>query len=198
MASARVQRWALTLSAYHYTIKYKAGKKLGNADALSRLPHPVTVPEDKCLPEELVYLLDHLSATPVSATQIKDWTNKDELLSRVKRYVLLGWPEGSLGEEFKPYTTKKTELSILDGCILWGTRVVVPPPGRKLVLEELHDTHPGTSRMKSLARSYVWWPKIDAQIEELVKTCNICQESRPSPPAAPLHPWEWPSQPWSR
>ena len=59
MASARVQRWALTLSAYHYTIKYKAGKKLGNADALSRLPHPVTVPEDKCLPEELVYLLDH-------------------------------------------------------------------------------------------------------------------------------------------
>lgn len=39
---------------------------------------------------------------------------------------------------------------------------------------------------------------MDAQIEELVKTCHVCQESRPTPAAAPLHPWEWPSQPWSR
>ena len=52
--------------------------------------------------------------------------------------------------------------------------------------------------MKSLARAYIWWPEMDSQIEELVKTCTVCQESRPLPPAAPLHPWEWPSQPWSR
>ena len=31
-----------------------------------------------------------------------------------------------------------------------------------------------------------------------MKTCHVCQESRPTPAAAPLHPWEWPSQPWSR
>ena len=35
LASSRIQRWALTLSAYHYSIRYKAGKTLGNADALS-------------------------------------------------------------------------------------------------------------------------------------------------------------------
>ena len=52
--------------------------------------------------------------------------------------------------------------------------------------------------MKALARSYIWWPKMDAAIEEAVKTCQICQQSRPSPPVAPLHPWEWPSKPWSR
>ncbi len=38
MASSRVQRWALTLSAYQYTIRYKPGKLLNNADALNRLP----------------------------------------------------------------------------------------------------------------------------------------------------------------
>ena len=37
-----------------------------------------------------------------------------------------------------------------------------------------------------------------AEIENLVKSCSTCQESRPSPPAAPLQPWEWPSEPWSR
>ena len=46
--------------------------------------------------------------------------------------------------------------------------------------------------------SYIWWPDIDTQIEQLVKSCPVCQESRSSPPVAPLHPWEWPSQPWSR
>ena len=38
MASARVQRWALTLSAYTYSIKYRKGGDMCNADALSRLP----------------------------------------------------------------------------------------------------------------------------------------------------------------
>ncbi len=42
MASARIQRWALLLSAYDYSISYKAGKDNTDADALSRLPLPVT------------------------------------------------------------------------------------------------------------------------------------------------------------
>ena len=40
MASARLQRWALTLSGYDYKIVYKSGKELCNADGLSRLPLP--------------------------------------------------------------------------------------------------------------------------------------------------------------
>ena len=75
---------------------------------------------------------------------------------------------------------------------------MVPQQGRNAVLDELHETHPGASKMKSLARSYLWWPGVDADIVDMVKKCKNCQESRPSPPVAPLHPWEWPSQPWSR
>ena len=87
---------------------------------------------------------------------------------------------------------------MLDGCILWGTRVVIPPPGRQPLLKELHQAHPGVTKMKALARSYIWWPNMDTDIETLVKTCTECQESRLSPPTAPLHPWEWPASPWSR
>lgn len=86
----------------------------------------------------------------------------------------------------------------MDGCVLWGARVVVPPKGRELVLEELHNTHLGSNKLKALARSYIWWPKMDKEIEKLVKCCSSCQEHRHSPPVAPLHPWEWPSQPWSQ
>ena len=45
MCSPRVQRWAVTLSAYEYNTVYKPGKHHANADALSRLPVPETAPE---------------------------------------------------------------------------------------------------------------------------------------------------------
>ena len=52
--------------------------------------------------------------------------------------------------------------------------------------------------MKALARSYVWWPKMDEEIESLVRNCTVCQEHRKAPAAAPLHPWEFPEKPWRR
>ena len=197
MASSRMQRWAITLSAYTYTIKYKPGKHLCNADALSRLPCPTTTSHD-CVPEDLVMVINHLSSTSVSVANIKEWTAKDPVLSCVFRFLMSGWPDQKLDKDYQPYATRKHELSTLDGCLLWASRVVIPPPGRQLILEELHESHPGISKMKSLARSYVWWPGMDSEIEQLVKTCPVCQESRPTPAPAPLHPWEWPSQPWSR
>ena len=56
----------------------------------------------------------------------------------------------------------------------------------------LHDSHPGIVRMKGIARSHVWWPKMDQALEERVKNCSTCQEHRKMPASAPLHPWEWP------
>ncbi len=50
--------------------------------------------------------------------------------------------------------------------------------------------------MKALARSYVWWPKLDQDVESLVKICGTCQEHRNVPAVAPLHPWNWPVKPW--
>ena len=139
-----------------------------------------------------------MSSTCVSALHIKDWTTKDPLLSKVRRFIQLGWPNNITEVPCKPYFSRKGELSVLDGCILWGTRVVIPPPGRQPLLKELHQAHPGVTKMKALACSYIWWPNMETDIETLVKTCTECQESRPSPPTAPLQPWEWPASPWSR
>ncbi|XP_061196633.1 uncharacterized protein K02A2.6-like [Saccostrea echinata] len=52
--------------------------------------------------------------------------------------------------------------------------------------------------MKTVARSLVWWPGIDKDLETLVKRCKDCQENRPMPPEAPVHPWEWPQRAWQR
>ena len=64
---------------------------------------------------------------------------------------------------------------------------------REAVLAELHKDHPGILRMKSIARSYVWWEGADKEIESLVKTCQSVKNALPK---APLHPWLWPTKPW--
>ena len=198
MASGRIQRWALALSAYEYTFKYKSGEKMGNADAMSRLPlshEPADVP----MPADVVCLLEFIDSSPIDVGMIKHWIDKDALLSRVRRFVSSGWPE-SIGDdaELRPYFCRQEELSVQSGCILWGARVVVPLKARERVIDMIHEGHPGIVRMKMFARNYVWWPKLDQDLESKVQRCVACQSKRHSPAKAPLHPWEYPKRPWSR
>ncbi|XP_015263543.1 PREDICTED: uncharacterized protein K02A2.6-like [Gekko japonicus] len=109
-----------------------------------------------------------------------------------------GWPTGVDGPEFAAFKARREELSAHKGCLLWGDRVVVPSALRQGVLRALHEAHPGIVRMKGLARSYVWWPGIDAEVEAWVKRCQTCQAVRPSPPGAPHSSWESTRTPWSR
>ena len=53
----------------------------------------------------------------------------------------------------KPYKSRANELSVQDGYVLWGARVLVTEKGRQAVLTQLHDGHPGCSRMKGIART---------------------------------------------
>ena len=138
-------------------------------------------------------MVESLQEAPVTAMQVARSTKKDPLLAKVSRCIQEGWPEIP-EEELQPFWNRRLELSLHDGCIVWGGRVVVLGVWREHLLSELHGGHPGVSRMKSLARGLVWWPGIDHQIEENVK----CQQSRPLPASAPLHPWSWPTRPWSR
>ena len=53
---------------------------------------------------------------------------------------------------------------------------------------------PRNGQMKNMARSYLWWPGLDTEIEDKVKSCKVCQFHR----AAPPHSWEWPEKCWFR
>jgi len=81
MASARIQHWAITLSAYSYT--NKPGQCNSNADVLSRLPLP-NQPKEVPTPADTIFLLEHLNSTPVSAAWVKRWTQTDPILSKAK------------------------------------------------------------------------------------------------------------------
>lgn len=61
----------------------------------------------------------------------------------------------------KPFFIKRYEFFIKDECIFWNHRIVIPASMQNCVLDQLHRTHMGIVKMKSLARSYFWFPDLD-------------------------------------
>lgn len=151
---------------------------------MSRLPLPVS-PDEIPLPGETLLLLESLRSAPVNDKDIKSFIGKDPVLSRVRQFVLHGWPS-KVDSSFLPFWRIREELSIQDGCILRGSRVVIPGAIADRVIEMLHEGHPGVSRLKGLARSFVWWPHMDAHLEESLSTVPAHQACSSSIPFTPL------------
>ena len=74
---------------FEYTISFKLSSSHFNADALSRIPIVVNQ-EDPPVPNETVFLLENIAESAVSVKQIRTWTNRDPLLSRVLQFILSG------------------------------------------------------------------------------------------------------------
>ena len=195
VAAARMQRWAVFLSAYSYEIEFKGTKMHANADSLSRLPMQE---EDDSEVAATMFKVSLIDGLPITASDIATATTKDPSLSQVLQYTLEGWPQKGISDNLKIFYQRRDQLSMDQGCLLWGTRVIVPEVLQACLLNELHYTHPGIVKMKLLARSYMWWPNLDQNIEDLVKSCRDCATQRSLPPVAPLHSWPWANQPMKR
>ena len=196
LAAARMQCWALLLSAYSYEICFRPTATHSNADGLSRLPIVGGV-QCATLTEASVVNLAQLDALPLHTAEIKEATRKEPILRKVMGYMKRGWPD-KVAECLLPYSRRRNELTVAGGCILWGLRVVIPTKLRERIMTELHIGHPGVVRMKALAQSHVCWPKMDGEIETRAKSCSSCQANKHLPPKAPLLCWPWPSVPWER
>ena len=193
LAAARLQRWAWILSAYSYDIEFRPTGEHSNADGLSRLPLPVMPPEDPNA-DPKVFNISQIESLPVTVSKLRIATASDKLLSKVVRYTKGQWPH-QVPQEFRPFFNRRTELTVEEGCLLWGYRVVVPQRLREKLLQELHKDHPGVTKMKSVARGYIWWPGLDRDIENLAKSCQACRAVKHAPPVVPLNPWVWPAKP---
>lgn len=194
-ASPRVTRWALTLSCYQFKLIYRPGRLLGNADGLSRLPLPTNSVPDSTPAD--VFMLERSYPDVLSPAAVARMTRRDPLLSQVVQAVLAGAPLPA-GGDWVPFSARCNELSLHEGCLLWGSRVVVPTLLQPQVLQLLHAGHPGVEKTKMIARCHVWWPGIDNAIANGVRDCNVCQAYHKSPRGVAITPWPFPEKPWSR
>ncbi|KAF2892036.1 hypothetical protein ILUMI_14137, partial [Ignelater luminosus] len=166
LAAGRLQRWAVFLSDFDYEFQYIKGSNNILADSLSRLPLNSQ--------EQEIVQLDYIDLVqeniPLSADLIRTEIRNDVLLS-------------------KPYFWRRIEIYVDQGLIMWGYRVIIPEKLRFKLLSEFYCSHLGATKMKALARSYCWWPSLDADLEELARSCATCLEMRSDPPKTTLTKW---------
>lgn len=195
MAAARMQRWAFLLSGFDYTIKYVKGVS-NHADFLSRFPQ--NEPNENFDGATYINYVDFDNVLQLNFQNIAIETRRDPVLAKLSDAIQNGTVAQLVGDQFKPFLNKQSELSVESGCILWGYRTIVPSRQRQQILQDLHRSHLGIVKTKALARSYVWWPKLDHDIELMIKQCVPCNLTQSSPEKSSLIPWQPTSHAWSR
>ena len=192
-APPRLQRMLLRLQPYDLTIRYRPGKEVPVPDALSRQPSPT---ESDHI--ELDTRVDFVQFSAEKLNLIQNETAKDATLSALKDMIVKSWPSKirDLPKHLWPYWPFRDELSVEDGLILKGERVVIPTTVQDYILDKLHEGHQGVEKTKLRAKDTVYWVDIDKDIEARTKSCATCQEYRRSHQKETLIPHEIPTRPW--
>ncbi|CAH8538525.1 unnamed protein product [Schistosoma rodhaini] len=203
--ASRLQRWGTTLLGYDFKIKYQPTTDFGQADALSRLIGSRVKHEEDTLvaaieKEAEVHrvLEDAVDGLPVTFKAIKEATINDKTLREVSGYLLTRWPNRRFQSEMLQYFRRRDSLMMVDSCIMFGDRIVVPKTLRHRVLKQFHSGHPGINKMKALARSYAYWPTMDQDIEIKCRNCSSCLQAAKNPKKCEPQQWEKPNSPWER
>ena len=108
-----------------------------------------------------------------------------------------GWPE-SVSLPAVPYEQVRGELSLYDGMLLRGQRMVIPQELQREILERIHEGHQGKVKSRERANSAVWWPGLARDINAIIEACPVCAENRPAQRHEPLKPTQLPGRPWEK
>ena len=94
----------------------------------------------------------------------------DDELALLKHTIMQGWPKSikQVPPELQPFWTFREELTVEDGLILKGTRIVIPNKQHKAILKLIHKAHLGLNKSKLRAKETVYWPGLNDQLEDLV------------------------------
>ena len=127
-------------------------------------------------------------------------TENDQVLQKLKKLILDGFPDSksSMPAELIPYFQVRSELSIAEGLIFKGDKIVIPESLRKEMKERIHMGHMGIERCKARARQLMYWPNIYADITNMVSNCSACYENRRYHQKEPLIAHEVPTAPWHK
>lgn len=127
--ASRLQRYALTLLAYDFTIKYVSTTSFGYADVVSRLiaKYPkenedviiatVYCDDPKCL------AVENALSIPIKLDDIQSLTYDCPVLKKVVDYIKNGWPNTKKqiqNQEVSQFFEHRHGLLYIDGCVFLG------------------------------------------------------------------------------
>lgn len=199
--TSRLQRMKLKLIRYNIDIKHVSGKDNVVADLLSRNYLKDQVFDDPSY-KEIVHCLDKELA--MSATRIKQFqtaTQNDECMQEIINFINNNWPNSVKqikNKEAREYFKIRNELTFKDNLVFLHNKVVVPKSLRDEMLKILHEPHLGIEKTKSNARQVMYWPRMSANIENLITNCSTCQKYLNKNIKEPLLPHAVPDGPFQK
>lgn len=191
----RLQRFVLDLSIYDFDIIYRPSHKLGNADFCSRFPLQQEVPSQ--IDSEAISSINFSNEFPIDSKVIASATKEDEFLQKVISFMLNGWPE-RVDRQFADVYSNYLNLELVDDCLLFMDRIIIPKVYQKKILKLLHANHAGIVKMKQLARNTVYWFGINTDIEKYVTDCECCNSMAIIPKPKEIAKWTPTTRPFSR
>ena len=173
-ATPRLQRNLIRTFLYNFTVCYIQGVTNQLANCLSRLGGQK---DSFKLPKLHVYQITHqLSARCDSLNQLRVSTQADDELAFLKDTIMQGWPNliKQVLPVLQPYWMFGEELTVEDGLILKGTRIVIPDENCEAILKLIHEGHLGLNKYKLYAKETVYRPGLNDQLEKHVLNCELC------------------------
>ena len=169
---------------YSLHVKYVGAKSVLVADTLSRLVKPGT---DPAVPDLNITVSQVLKIRQTHVESLQEETKADPTLSPLRDFIINGWPDSvhNMQEALRPYWCFRDELTILDGLVMKGNRVVVPSALRAETLARLHGGHQGLTTTLQRTRRSVYWPNMQDDISDLLFHCNECQIHGKKKPRVP-------------
>ena len=197
-APRRLQGMMLRLQGYDLTVRYTRGKDLVLADTLSRayLQNAPAKQEEF----EMINAVHLLPIRPERLDKLKAETKRDSSLQELMRTVLDGWPadKSILPLSLTPYFSFKDELTVQDGLIFKGDRVLVPQSLRKEMMQAIHATHSGIEGCLKRSRECLFWPGMTADIKNLISSCEVCLTYSTANQQETLNQHDVPDRQWEK
>ncbi|MCG8113721.1 MAG: RNase H-like domain-containing protein, partial [Candidatus Thiodiazotropha taylori] len=195
-APTRIQNFVLKLQPYSFTVKFLKGSE-NISDILSRTPIHETNNETCDLTEKYVnYVME--SSLPIALTleEVQKECEADDTLAKVRKCIQGNrWGKSEI---LRPYRQIKNELTVKGSVILKSNKIIIPKSLQRRVLELAHESHQGIVKTKQLLREKVWWPNIDNDVMNKVKTCHACQVTSVPPREPPVVMTKLPEGPWQQ
>nr|XP_050042515.1 uncharacterized protein K02A2.6-like [Dermacentor andersoni] len=194
----RIERLRLKTMRYQFRMLHVPGKLLATADTLSRITYQPPTPLDTIELFAIQIVGCTSEVLPLSPNDVRQAQESDGECKAFASYCQNAWPKKTtIPLHLSKYASVADELSVCDGVLLKGARIVIPSSLRPAVFTLLHEGHQGINRTKALARESVWWPGISTDIASLVANCEQCASTRVNfaepllSTALPGHPWEF-------
>ena len=176
----------IRLQKYDSEVRYEKGNMF-LADTLSRAYLPSSEQAESEF--ETINMVKFLPISEARLQHVRRETEMDESLQVLKAVIQRGWPEdkSALPAIISPHFNMRDEMSVQDGLIFKGERVVVPKAARGELLRRIHNSHLGVNGCLNRARECLYWPGMTGDIKNYVSTCEACEEYEGSRPRR--HSW---------